>query len=133
MVLEQVRRALLTLHKSLVDAERLEFERVHGRVSAAGFVQALTSDPAFAWLRPLTTLLVEVDELIDAKGNRSKDDELQACLARLDGLLRSDAEVETGRSARQQDVEDFSRRYAELLQLSPDAVMAHGAVRQALA
>jgi hypothetical protein len=127
--LEKVRSSLLALHRTLLDAERLEFERVHGRVSAVGFVEALTRDPSFAWLRPLTTLLIEVDELIDATDSPEKQDEQRAVLERLDSMLQPESQSEAKPHT---DSDGFARRYAQMLQLSPDAVLSHGAVKQAL-
>jgi len=88
------RNPLLDLHKTLVDAERREYERVHGRVSDGQFLNALVKDQSLAWLKPLTALL-----------------------ASLDGLLEDKA---------------FHQRYAEVLQRSPEAVMAHGRTVRAL-
>lgn len=63
-----VRGALLRLHKALLDAERSRYERVHGRISGPGaFLQLLLNDPWFAWLRPLSQLVVQIDERLDAE------------------------------------------------------------------
>jgi hypothetical protein len=92
--LAEMRRHLLALHKTLVDAERLEYERRQGRVRDGEFLAALLNDPDLAWLKPLTTLVAQIDEVLD-------DDE-------------------------------FRRRYAEVLQRSPDAVLAHGRAMRAI-
>ena len=92
--LAEMRRHLLALHKTLVDAERREYERRQGRVRDGEFLSALLNDPELAWLKPLTTLVAQIDEVLD-------DDE-------------------------------FRRRYAETLQRSPDAVLAHGRAMRAL-
>src|SRR5258706_10065345 len=88
------RNPLLDLHKTLVDAERREYERERGRVADGAFLNALIEDPALAWLKPLTALI-----------------------ASMDGLSQD---------------EEFQRRYAEILQRSPDAVLAHGRLQRAL-
>lgn len=63
-----VRGALLRLHKALLDAERARYERVHGRINGPGaFLQLLLNDPWFAWLRPLSQLVVQIDERLDAE------------------------------------------------------------------
>jgi len=54
---------LLAHHKLLLDATRAEYEREQGPVASAGaFLQLLIRDDAFAWLRPLSGLLVELDD-----------------------------------------------------------------------
>src|SRR5436305_1703129 len=50
--LNELRHRLLDLHKALLDAERLRYEREHGRMEGgAQMLQLLAFDPAFAWLR----------------------------------------------------------------------------------
>lgn len=54
---------LLGLHKMLLDIVRAEYEKEHGPVGGPGpLLQLVTQDPAFAWLRPLSMLLVEMDD-----------------------------------------------------------------------
>src|SRR5258708_3301404 len=66
--LRGLRETLLTLHKALLDSERTAYEIAHGTVPSAGaFLQLLINDPWFKWLRPITTLLVEIDESLAAK------------------------------------------------------------------
>ena len=62
--LKEVRRGLLRLHKALIDAERAAFERGHGAMTNGQFLQALIQDPFFAWLRPFSGLIVEIDEVL---------------------------------------------------------------------
>jgi hypothetical protein len=99
------RTALFDLHRALVERERRDYERIHGRVSSGEFLQGLIHDPAFAWLKPLTTLIVSVEEV---------DDNAAATLAALRELLTLAAE----RS-------EFHRRYAERVDQDPDLAVAH--------
>lgn len=62
--LAEVRRALLRLHKSLIDSERAVFERGRGSLSNTEFLGALLEDPFFQWLRPFSRLLADMDEAI---------------------------------------------------------------------
>src|ERR1041385_6096631 len=65
---EEVRLALLTLHKALVDSERITYEKIVGAVQSPNhFLHLLTTDPWFAWLQPLSQLIVSIDESLDAK------------------------------------------------------------------
>jgi hypothetical protein len=62
-----LRDALLELHKTLVDSERVEYEKTMGPISSANeFLRLLSNDPWFAWLVPLTRLLVTIDEAVRA-------------------------------------------------------------------
>ena len=60
----EVRKGLLRLHKALIDSERLVYERGHGQMSNGQFLQALIQEPFFAWLRPYSGLIVEIDEVL---------------------------------------------------------------------
>jgi hypothetical protein len=113
--LTQVRAPLLALHKSLVDAERIQYERVYGRLENAEFLKVLMQDPQFAWLKPLTALIVRLDEALeDNQDGGSAVDELRRLLA----------PDEHGSM--------FQQRYAEVMQRSPDAVVNHGRTLRAL-
>src|ERR1051326_2701558 len=64
--LEVLRLSLLNLHKALVDSERVEYEKTIGKIQSPNhFLQLLTSDPWFAWLSPLSQLIVSMDEALD--------------------------------------------------------------------
>ena len=107
-----IRQKLLDLHGALVEAERREYERVRGRLTDRAFLQALINDPELAWLNPLTSLIVRLEEV----GDNPAD-----CLAEIRGLLRPD---ESGSG--------FQQRYAAVMQRSPEVVVAHGQVVRTL-
>src|SRR4051794_34278935 len=66
--LQPVREALLALHKTLVDSERVSYEQTVGTIPSANhFLQLLTNDPWFAWLHALSELIVAMDETLDEK------------------------------------------------------------------
>ncbi|AKV02459.1 hypothetical protein AKJ09_09122 [Labilithrix luteola] len=114
--LHHIRSHLLDLHHAMVQEERRVYEDAHGKVSAGQFLGALVNDEAFAWLRPMTALIVELDEN-EANGTVDGD----AWLAQVRGLLSPNAEGT-----------DFQRHYEALLQRSPDVGLAHGATMRAL-
>jgi len=65
-MLMEVRRGLLGLHKELIIAEQLTYERINGRVGSTGqLLQLVLNDPWFTWLHPLSQLVIRVDELLD--------------------------------------------------------------------
>lgn len=109
-----LRAPLLELHKTLVDAEREDYERGRGRMSDGEFLKALIDDPAFAWLGALTALIVRLEEL-------EPSDVPKEYVAEIRRLLKPDASGSP-----------FQRKYGELLQKRPEALVAHGAVMRAL-
>jgi hypothetical protein len=112
-----LRNSLLRLHKTLLDDERRTYERVHGKISSPGaFLQLLISDSWFAWLRPVTTLVVEIDEMLAAKEPATEDAMLEL-LVQARGLLTS---TEQGKG--------LGKGYFDALQRNPDVAVLHGEV-----
>src|SRR5437868_13479004 len=109
--LENLHRALLRLHKVLLDDERATYEKVHGRTSAGAMLQLVISNPQFAWLRRISELIVEIDELLDAK-------EESAVPAAAALLKQTRSLLVPGES------NEFSRKYQDALQRQPEAVLA---------
>jgi hypothetical protein len=112
--LRDVRRALLRLHKTLLDAERVHYERVNGRIEGGGILlQLVIHDPWFGWLRPLSELVVQIDERLDADEPTTAG-QAKALIEQVRSLLRPS---EGG------DV--FQENYHAALQQTPDVVIAH--------
>jgi hypothetical protein len=120
--LAQVRHQLLALHRSLLDAERIAYERLHGRQSAGAFLQQVIDSPELAWLRPLTALIVAFDEVVDETWSDTTD-------AAAEAAYLEDARKLLAPNA---DGSEFERRYAEVMQCASEVVLAHGAVMRAL-
>lgn len=117
----EVRLAMLHLHKTLLDAERLRYERVNGRIDAPQiFLQVVLHNPWFGWLRPLSGLIVEIDEWLDAELplTRARG---AALLEQVRLLLRPEEGGEV-----------FAENYFAALQESPDVVIAHRGVTRLL-
>jgi hypothetical protein len=112
-----LRDALLQLHKTLVDSERVEYEKTMGPISSANeFLRLLSNDPWFAWLAPLTRTLVNIDESLEGEEPLTED-QMNNFASSVFALLIVD---ETGHG--------FGKQYFEALQRDPDVVMAHAAV-----
>ena len=121
VTLDNLFRALLRLHKALLDDERVAYERLHGRIPSNGaFLQLVLNDAWFAWLRPLSQLMVKLDEFSEAK-ELSTHEKFPALLSSVRTLLTPTKEGE-----------GFGRQYHDALQRSPDVVLAHAAVRALL-
>jgi hypothetical protein len=119
--LKPVRDELLRLHKTLVDSERVGYEQAMGAIqSPHHFLQLLTTDPWFAWLHPLSQLVVAMDEALDEKEPVTAES-VDALLKQTRALLVAS---ENG--------EGFSRHYYEALQRDPDVVLAHADVTKVL-
>lgn len=114
--LARLREALLPLHKALVDSERVSYEQNIGTITSPNhFLKLLTEDPWFAWLHPLSELIVTMDEALDRRAKTPLTGEAaEALVKRTAELLVAS---ETG--------EGFARNYFDALQRDPDVVMAH--------
>ena len=115
--LSRLRLALLDLHKALVDSERVSYEKAVGQIHSPNhFLQLLTGDPWFAWLKPFSQLIVAMDEILEAK--------TPLTLVNVDAFVK-----QTSRSlVASENGEGFSGHYFEALQRDPDVVLAHAEV-----
>ena len=112
--LRAVRMPLLKLHKALLEAERIGYEKQMGRIENPGtFLQLLMNDPWFAWLRPISQLIVLIDEHLEAG--------LEVPETTAENLLKQARELTTP-----------DGRYAELIQGHPDVALAKRDVSRAL-
>jgi hypothetical protein len=115
--LQLIRNAVLKLHKTLADSDRDTYEKTFGKISSPNqFLKLLTGDSWFAWLHPLSMLIVSMDEALDEKEPLTAT-KVNALVKESRLLL---APSETG--------EEFSRHYFEALQRDPDVVFAHADV-----
>ncbi len=115
--LKQLRQGLLRLHKTLLDMERLGYERARGRIgNSYEFLQLVLKDPWFDWLHRLSELIVQIDETLDTREPEqpATEEDAKALIARAKGLL---SPAETG--------SEFQKNYFLALQQSPDVVLLH--------
>jgi hypothetical protein len=112
--IEDLRHSLLDLHKALLDAQRIRYEREHGRISTSGeFLGLVLEHPSFAWLRTLSALIARIDEWIEEQGE-SPDDELPGMIAALRALIERDGKHEV-----------FSKPYWEFVNEDPAVLVEH--------
>ena len=65
-LLGHLRSALLPLHKRLLEWERKTYERSRGqRMTSGELLKVIVGDPHFAWLHPMSALIVRIDETLD--------------------------------------------------------------------
>ena len=119
--LDRLRDALLRLHKSLLDAQRIRYEREHGRVESRGeLLELVLEDASFEWLRVLSSLIARLDEL-SAVEDKDVDEEVRAVIQRLLTLVRFEGNV------------GFTAPYREIIEAVPDALVAHVQLSRLLA
>ena len=114
--LDEAHAGMLRVHKALLDHERVRYERERGRIGGPGeFLQIVINDPWFAWLRPVSELIVRIDEFSATKGEVDPL-EGEALLGQARELL---VPVEAGGN-------EFQREYHRAVQESPEVSLAHG-------
>jgi len=119
--LDKLRHALLQLHKTLLDAQRIRYERENGRVESRGELLALVlEDASFEWLRVLSALIARLDELADAD-DKDAGAEMRGVIERLRTLVRFEGNI------------DFTGPYREIVEAVPDALVAHVQLSRLLA
>lgn len=122
--LRGLRHGLLRLHKMLLDQERRDYERTHGKIgNSYEFLQLVLKDPWFDWLHRLSELIVQIDETLDTHTSETPATEADASalLERAKMLL---APSETG--------SEFQKNYFLALQQSPDVVLLHSDLMKVL-
>jgi hypothetical protein len=117
--LQDLRIRLLHLHKSLLEMERRDFEKVSGQVAAGELLQLVINHAQFAWLRMISALVVEIDEILNGD-ERAIMSDLKDLFGQARLLFTSSGNGE------------FRTKYRAALQREPSAVMAHSAVMQLL-
>ena len=117
--LRDLRNRLLHLHKMLLDMERENFERKSGRVTPGELLQLVLNNSQFAWLRIISALVVEIDEVLSGEEAATTND--------FEDLLSQARLVFTSPGN-----EEFKTKYEAALQQEPSVVMAHSAVMKLL-
>ena len=117
--LVDLRLGLLRLHQSLLEMERINLEKVSGRVTHGELLQLVINHAQFGWLRMISALVVEIDEALngDERATMSAFNELNSQARQ---LLTSAGN------------EEFKTKYREALQREPAVVMAHSTVMRVL-
>lgn len=119
--LRRLRDGLLRLHKAILDAERRSYELAHGPVeSMHTLLQLVMHDPWFGWFRPISEIVVQIDEVLDSDEPVS-DDVVRGMFREVRSLLLPTEEGE-----------EFAVKYRKILQVDPDIILAHAKVAELL-
>jgi hypothetical protein len=111
-LLGDLRNLLLEQHKLLLDREKASYEKTSGPIAGPGqFLTLVLGDPHFAWLKQISSLVVDIDESL-APRSKAEQPEAEALIAKARELMRP----------REQGT-DFQTRYYAAIQESPDIVI----------
>jgi len=116
--LREAWKQLLPLHRALIDSAGAEYSASFGPTNGpTHLLQLLQEDPFFEWIKPLTSLIVDLDSMARTDFTRADVDAMVARMERLFG-----AHADPG----------FAEHYLPMLQRDFDVAVGHGAVRQML-
>src|SRR5258708_21168928 len=112
--LRDTSKQLVALHRHLINAAKDDFAFATGAMPApAELLHLLTDDPFFGWLKPMTALIVEMDEMarvdFEPEGALDVGRRLQAMFGATDGV--------------------FASHYVPILQREVEVTIAHAALR----
>jgi hypothetical protein len=111
-LLVELRKLLLGLHKTLIDWQRTDYERTHGRLQTSQLLNVMFNDPEFAWLRSMSGLIVRIDEALEIKQGKAPIGSGPLVKAARDLIAPAAGSA-------------YAQRYHAALQELPDAVLAH--------
>ena len=117
--LRQVSKILIPLHRNLIDSAKADYALGYGPVEKpAQLLQLLTDDPFFAWLKPMTSLIVDIDEMARVDFEHEDAYAIGDRLQRLFGRENPDAA--------------FAEQYVPVLQREVDVAILHAALQKAM-
>lgn len=111
---DRLRPVLLELHKAMLDAQRIQYERLHGRIETSGeFLGLVLNHPEFEWIRALSALIARLDEWAEDMEGEG-DGEFDNLVGRLRSLIRPE-----GTNT------DFTAKYWTMVEGEPAVTVAH--------
>jgi hypothetical protein len=112
--LKALSKSFLRLHKTLLDAAKVDYEAKNGAINGANqYLQLVIDDPHFAWLRKMSALIALIDEATSLR-RAANEPEAQSLLAEAKQLLEfQDAD------------EGFNDKFQTALRNTPEASIVH--------
>jgi hypothetical protein len=110
-------KALIPMHRALINAAREDYALAYEAVGPSRLMQLLGDDPFFAWLKPITALIVDIDEMARRDFERPDVDAIVDRVQRLFGPAPEPS---------------FAEQYVPILQREVDVATGLAAVRHAL-
>lgn len=121
---QELSTALQSLHRDLLMKEAKHLEGESGRkLTPYELLHASLNDPNLAWLRQLSTLIVNIDTTVDEAQNLSSSEAAQISDSVLTLLEKPAGLIET----------DFWRHYSDYLSHDVDIIMKHSQVKALVA
>src|SRR5262249_23464155 len=111
--LVELRLMLLRLHKTLLEMERRDYERVNGHVSTGELFRLVIDHEQFAWLHNISEFVVRIDEALAAEAPVTQDHTHGAIILPQKMFVPSEAG------------DAFQKRYFAAIQRDPTVVMDH--------
>ena len=117
--LREISRLLIPLHRALIDAVKDDYAFAYGPVEQpTRLLGLLNEDPFFAWIKPITTLIVDIDEMARRDFEPA---EVAGIADRVEAMFGSAPDPE------------FAKKYIPILQRNVDVAMGHAALRKPVA
>jgi len=112
--LKSLSKALLRLHKTLLDGAKTEYEAKNGRIASVNqYLQLVLDDAHFSWLRKMSSLIALIDEAVSVRRPASEA-EARALFSEAKTLLTFE-DADAG----------FNDRFQTALQKNPDSVLSY--------
>ncbi len=112
--LKKLSKAMLQLHKTLLEGEKASYEAKNGKIGSPNqYLSLVIDDPHFAWLRKLSSLIALLDEATSIR-RAATETEAKALLGEAKILLNFE-----------EADEDFNDKFQNALQNNSDAVLIH--------
>jgi len=119
--LKDASRSLLRLHKTLLEAAKVEYEALNGAITSPNhYLQLVLNDAHFEWLRKISSMIALIDEGASVR-RPATETEAGALLNETKTLLNF-----------QESDEDFNDKFQAVLQANPDAVIGYNDALAAL-
>jgi len=121
LLLKNARLKVLALHKSLLDEERNSFEQLNGQITSGQFLNLLVNDENFQWLRTFSTLIVEIDEMMNLDDGFTES-MIDNHLSKIRSLVNFELADE-----------DFKFRFRNFIQTNADIALKNSEIKEMLA
>jgi hypothetical protein len=109
--LRELSRTLIPLHRRLIESAKSDYAFAYdASTRPSELVELLQNDPFFAWLKPLTAVIVDIDEMTRTDFEAA---DVSAIIDRIERLLGEE-------------------KYIEVLQRDVDVASHHAMLRRAL-
>lgn len=112
--LKDLSKAMLRMHKTLLDAAKVDYEAKNGAIQSVNqYFQLVIDDPHFAWLRKISSLVALIDEAVSVR-RPATETEAKGLFNEANLLMNF-----------QDGDENFNEKFQNALQNNQDAVLGY--------